>query len=202
MNILFGVICLASLVVLAIKNPDGALAAATSGANKALTLSFTLVVVYTVWSGFLQIAEASGVCDKLAAILKKPLALLFPEADEETKKYIAANVSANMLGMGGLATPPAIIATKAMTDRGDCDGATTLFILASASVQLLPSTVIALRQNAGSLSSADIYLPTLLSTLIGTAAGLILCKVFKKKNENNIADYPRRAHLAPDVCKR
>ena len=97
MNILFGVICLISLAVLAVKNPDGVLAAATAGANKALTLSFTLIVVYTVWSGFLQIAEDSGVCDKLAAMLKKPLGALFPSADEKTKRLIAANVSANVL---------------------------------------------------------------------------------------------------------
>lgn len=202
MNILFGVICLISLAVLAVKNPDGVLAAATAGANKALTLSFTLIVVYTVWSGFLQIAEDSGVCDKLAALLKKPLGALFPLADEKTKRLIAANVSANVLGMGGLATPPAIAATKLMTDRGDYDGATTLFVLASTSVQLLPSTVITLRQSVGSVSAADIFLPTLISTLIGTAVGLCFCKVFKKRNENSFASRTRNAYRARSVCKR
>ena len=182
MNTVFGIICLLSLAVLTVKNPNGALAAATDGATKAVTLCFTLTVIYTVWSGFLQVAESAGLCDKLAKILKKPLKLLFPKADEQTRKYIATNVSANLLGMSGVATPPAIAATKLMTDAKDHDGATTLFVLASTSIQLLPSTVISLRQAAGSNSPADIFLPTLISTVISTLCGLLLCKIFQKSH--------------------
>lgn len=181
MNTVFAVICLISLVVLTVKNPDEVLLAATDGATKAVTLSITLSAIYLIWSGILQIAEKSGLCEKLSRILAKPLVLLFPKADYETKKLISVNVSANLLGMGGIATPPAISATKRMTDREDDDGATTLFVLASTSVQLLPSTVISLRQSAGSISPTDIFLPTLLSTLAATIIGLSLCKIFKNR---------------------
>ena len=89
-----------------------------------------------------------------------------------------------MLGMGGIATPPAIKATAIMSDSGNPDGAATLFVLAATSIQLLPTTVISLRQSYGSTAPADIFLPTLISTAISSIIGVTILKltqICKKK---------------------
>jgi len=82
-----------------------------------------------------------------------------------------------MLGMGGIATPPAIKATGLMNEKGNYDGAATLFIVAATSVQLLPSTVLSLRQSLGSEAPASILLPTILSTALSSIFGIAVMKL-------------------------
>lgn len=181
MNVIFTIIFIISGISLAIKDPNLLLSALQSGANKALLLSASLAAVYSVWSGALEIAERSGVNVRLAKLLKPIINFLFGNVDEETRSLIAVNTSANLLGMGGIATPPAVKATKRLTDEKNHDGATMLFVIAATSIQLLPTTVISLRQAAGSSSPASILLPTFLSTVVSTAIGVTLCKLTARK---------------------
>ena len=185
MNVIFTLVFLFSVGAFLFSDPDGALAAMTKGGEKAIALSLSLLSVYCVWMGITEIADKSGLTAKLSSLLKKPISFLFPLADEETRKYISVNLGANLLGLGGVATPAGISATTLMANRGDDEGITALFVLASTSIQILPATVIGLRQRAGSGSPADIFLPTLLSTIVSTGTGLILCRLTKRRKEGS-----------------
>lgn len=176
MNLIFLAVFILSCVVLAINDPNAVLSSLTVGANKAVTLSLSLVAIFIVWSGALQVAEKSGICAKIAKLLRPLIQFLFGKTDEETESLIAVNMSANMLGMGGIATPPAIKATELMNAKGNYDGAATLFIVAATSVQLLPSTVLSLRQSLGSEAPASILLPTVLSTALSSIFGIAVMK--------------------------
>ena len=185
MNVIFTFIFLISLVVFAVFSPEKTLEAMTGGGQKAVGLSMNLIVIYAVWSGVLQIAEDSGIVKKLSAKLRLPIKLLFGELTDDESDDIAVNISANLLGMGGIATPAGISATTKMCNRGNHDGATRLFVLASTSIQLVPTTVISLRQSFSSAAPAIIFLPSLLASLICTITGLSLCYIFKSKNGLN-----------------
>lgn len=180
MNIIFSIIFIISVTVTLFSNPDGVITAMTDGANKAVTLSIGLVSIYTIWSGLLKIAQEVGLINKLSKLLSPIIKKLFPKANSKTRDLIAVNVGANILGLGGIATPSGINATTLMTDNDDYDGSCLLFILATTSLQLIPSTVISLRLKFNSLSPADIFLPTLLSTMVSTTIGVFLFFLTKK----------------------
>jgi len=180
-NVIFTFIFLISLVVFAVFSPEKTLEAMTGGGQKAVGLSMNLIVIYAVWSGVLKIAEDSGIVKKLSRKLRAPIKLLFGKITDDESDDIAVNISANLLGMGGIATPAGISATTKMCSRGNHEGATRLFVLASTSIQLVPTTVISLRQSFSSAAPAIIFLPSLLASLICTATGLSLCFIFKPK---------------------
>ena len=84
MNVIFTFIFISALIVFAVFSPDKALAAMTSGGQKAVTLSMSLLVIYSVWSGILQVAEDSGAVNKLSKLLRPLINKLFknPPDDE------------------------------------------------------------------------------------------------------------------------
>ncbi len=183
MNVIFTFIFISALIVFAVFSPDKALATMTSGGQKAVTLSMSLLVIYSVWSGILQVAEDSGAVNKLSKLLRPLINKLFKNPPEDEAEDISVNISANLLGLGGVATPAGISATTKLTARGNHDGATTLFVLASTSIQLIPTTVITLRQSFSSASPAAIFIPSFLSSLLCTATGLTLCFIFTHRKK-------------------
>ena len=142
--------------------------------------------VYAVWLGLLEIVDVSGLGQKLARLLRPLIKKLFRVDNEEIQKMIALNMSANMLGLGNAATPMGIKAMQALDDgSGKANFSMIMLIVVNAtSIQLLPSTVISLRSNAGSADAADIILPTLLSTIVTTGLGIVfvlICYMIHKK---------------------
>ena len=171
-----------SISFLIFNNPGIILSTMIGASTDALTLAIELCAVYAVWLGILEIVDASGLSQKLAKLLHPIIKWLFKIDDPETEKMIALNMSANMLGLGNAATPMGISAMKRL-DNGS--GVAThaiimLIVLNSTSIQLLPSTVIGLRAAAGSVSPADIILPTLISTICTCVVGVTLVKLFGK----------------------
>ncbi len=186
MNLIFTLIFLLSLVIFSFFSPDKALSAMTDGGQKAVTLSMSLIVIYSIWSGVLQIAEDSGIVKKISKKLKPLIKILFSDPTDDEAEDLAVNISANLLGMGGIATPAGISATTKMCGRKNFEGATTLFVLASTSIQLLPTTVISLRQSFSSAKPSVVFLPSLLSSIVCTATGVSLCFLFKKRNRRKV----------------
>lgn len=186
MNLIFTLIFLLSLVIFSFFSPDKALSAMTDGGQKALTLSMSLIVIYSIWSGVLQIAEDSGIVKKISKRLKPLIKKLFSDPTDDEAEDLAVNISANLLGMGGIATPAGLSATTKLCERKNFDGATTLFVLASTSIQLLPTTVISLRQAFSSANPSIVFLPSLLSSIVCTATGLSLCFLLKKRNRRKV----------------
>lgn len=173
---------LSSLCVLIVVNPASVLNEMISASTSVVTLSIELVAVYAVWLGILELVEKSGLSNYLAKLLRPIIRKIIKVEDEETQKLIALNLSANMLGLGNAATPMGIKAMQKL-DTGDKVASASmimLMIINTTSIQLLPTTVIGLRESAGSASASDIILPTLIATIVTTTVGILLGKLCEK----------------------
>ena len=171
-----------SLLFLTIKNPSSILNEMLTSSASAFTLSLELCSVYVVWLGILEIVDASGLSEKIATLMRPLIKKIFKVDDPITQQLIAMNLSANMLGLGNASTPLAIKAINHM-DTGNQTASfpiIMLIVINATSIQLLPTTIIALREKAGSLSSADIVLPTLITTVFTTILAIILVNLFSK----------------------
>ncbi len=130
--------------------------------------------------------EDSGINRSLSKIFSPITKKVFGKMDEQTNALICMNISCNILGMGGAATP---LGMKAMMRLDDKSGRANramkmLIIFASTSMQILPTTVLGLRITAGSESASDIMLPTIIVAILTTVVGMsiaIFIESFKRK---------------------
>ena len=149
------------------------------GADAAVTLSLSLAGVLCIWSGILHVMENTGLSAKLAARLRPLLRCLFPIAsrDPSAAAAISGNFTANLLGLGNAATPLGLQAVQRMKQRSGSDRATNemcrLIVLNTASVQLIPSTVAAIRSSLGAAAPLDILPTVWLTSLCSVSAGLL-----------------------------
>ena len=186
MNKIWTICITTSIILLIVFSPTTALSSMIEASENSFLLCFDLLVIYSIWLGLLQIAEDSGLSNKLAKSLSPFTNRLFGKLDPETNKIICLSISTNILGMGGVSTPMGIEAMKRMQDGSNkaTPNMKLFFVLCATSLQILPTTVIGLRVANGSASSGDIFLPTLITTLITTLVGvclsLLLNRVTKK----------------------
>ncbi len=181
MNVIFGLILVISTSILIISNPDALLSAMLSGGEKALSLTLKMVVIYAVWLGVFELLERTGLAKKFAKLLKPVNRFLFGKVPEKAGDFMSLNISANMLGMSGATTPMGIKSIQELEKHPNTEYAITMFFVINAtSVQIIPSSVLALRLSMGSVSPADIILPTILATLVSSIIGVLLVKIFCK----------------------
>ena len=158
------------------------------GAGEAVELSVFLMGGMCAWLGFLKIAEKSGLTNLLARLLSPLIDRLFPEykGDIEIKGKICMNISANLLGIGNAATPLGLAAIKEMEKKNKRDHPTKgmiLFVLINtASIQLLPVNMAAIRDSCGSQNPFGI-LP---HVWITSALALIVCVMGAKMAERTL----------------
>ena len=182
MNVIFGIVLIASTFLLIIANPDAVLGAMLSGGEKALSLSVKMVVVYAVWLGVFQLLENSGLSKKIASLFKPVNRLLFGKLPDKANDYVSLNLSANLLGMSGATTPMGIKSVEELEKHPNTRYAIAMFFVINAtSVQLIPSSVLALRSSMNSAAPSDIILPTILATLLSSVIGIILVKLLIKR---------------------
>lgn len=159
-------------------------AAAMEGAQAAVVLCVSMAGALCLWSGVMTLMERSGLAGGLSALLRPVLRRLLPCAsrDSETLTALSANVSANLLGLGNAATPPGIRAAGRMA--AGCDGTASdelcrLVVLNTASIQLLPTTVAAVRSANGCTAPFDILPAVWLSSLLSVTAGLLAGRILQ-----------------------
>ena len=181
MNAVFTAICLISMVIMLFNASSDILPCMLNGGEKAIKLIIAILPSYALWLGFFALLEASGVSKKLAIVLKKPLKWILGDIDSETNKLVALNVSANLMGMSGIATPLGIEATNNLDRQNKFKALSALFVLAASGLQLLPTSVISLRTRFLSTSPTDIMLPIFLSALVSCTVGILLVKIFIRK---------------------
>ena len=188
------VFCMMLLVGVAAAAAQGRLSAAQDallgGGAEAVAFCMSMAGAYAFFGGLLGVLRESGVTGALANALRRPLFRLFRFApgEEQALSDISVNLAADMMGMGGAATPAGLSAMRKMAAAGRRDGrasdAMLLFLtLNMCSVQLLPTTMIAIRAQAGAKNPADIVLPTLLATGVQMLTGIALCKIFALRNK-------------------
>ena len=149
---------------------------ALEGAKAAFDLCLSIGGPICLWSGLLAVMRECGMLKGLSRLLRPVLSRLFPKdfKNPAIAESLSANVSANLLGLGNAATPMGMQAAQLMARGGQTasDGLCMLVVLNTASIQLIPSTVAAVRAAAGSSAPFDI-LPAVWLTSIGSvAAGL------------------------------
>ena len=182
MNVIFGIsLCICTILLLFI-SPEGVLSSMLSGGENALQLTLKLVVVYAVWLGVFKIMEKTGLSEKFAKLLKPLNKFLFGPLPQKAGDYISLNLSANVLGMSGATTPMGIKSIEELDKHQNTDYAVSMFFVINAtSVQIIPSSVLALRTSLGAVNPSDIILPTILATLLSTIVGVTLVKTFIKR---------------------
>ena len=182
MNILFPCIILLCAAVLAVVAPQNFLAALLDGATKSASLCVALLASYAVWLGLMRVWEESGVSKKISKHLRPIVKKLFRLPDPKDEKAVDAvcmNLSVNLLGIAGAATPYGIQAANLLDKTNHADfSSCMLFVINATSIQLIPTSIIGIRTALGSAAPTDILLPTLITTTFSTlfAVGLLwLC---------------------------
>lgn len=185
MNIIFCIMLLAGVAAASAGGKlDNAQNALLTGGSEAISFCLSMAGAYAFFGGLLGVLRESGMTAALARAMRRPMLRLFrfEPGEEKALDDICVNLSADLLGMGGAATPAGLSAMRTMA-RAHAPGeppsdAMLLFLtLNMCSVQLLPTTMIALRAAAGAQNPADITLPTLMATGISCAVAVILCKL-------------------------
>lgn len=161
---------------------DAILPAAIQGGTDAILLFVNLSAGYLLFCGFIEILKAEGAAEALRRWMQPLLRVLMPGVSrDETKRAIAMNLSANLLGLGNAATPMGIAAMQQLDsecamNRRVRHAMYMLLIVNATSIQLIPTTVLTLRVAAGSAQPNAVLGPSLLctaaSTLVGVALGL------------------------------
>ena len=155
------------------------------GAGDGISLAISLAGPLCLWCGLTHVMVNTGLTDKLARLLSPILKRLFPDTwqDAPAREALCGNLSANLLGLGSAATPLGIQAACRMAK--DSDGRATdelckLVVMNTASVQLIPSTIAALRAGLGAASPFDILPAVWVTSLISVASGLLSAKVLAR----------------------
>ena len=189
MNIIWCVIMIVGIGILVFIDPSNILNTMIGASEKTVSLCLSLVAIYAVWLGLLKILEDTGACKKLAKLLGPIIDFLFGyDIDEQTKEYIAINISSNILGLGNAATPSAIKAMQGLDDKSGKinNSMTMLMVINCLSFQLLPTTIMGLRISAGSENASSIIFPTILTSLItGIVTIAVLKLIFKLKDKKD-----------------
>ena len=160
-------------------------AAALEGAKAAVELCISLAGVLCLWSGFMELLKQCGLEKKLAALFRPLLRRLLPGAsrDPETMAAVSGNLSANLLGLGNAATPLGIRAARhmALGAQGRASNELCrLVVLNTASVQLLPTTVAAVRSGCGAAAPFDILPAVWISSVLSVSVGLLAARLLER----------------------
>ncbi|AMA73640.1 MULTISPECIES: nucleoside recognition domain-containing protein [Aneurinibacillus] len=169
-------------------NVDAVNKAVFEGAKTGVTVTFGLISILIFWMGVMKVAEEAGLLDKMARLLGPLARWLFPTVpkDHPAFGYILSNMTANLFGLGNAATPMGIKAMQELQKLNpDPKTATpamcTLLALNTASMTLIPTTIIAIRMNYNSANPAEIVGTTLLATFIATTGAILIDRWYQRK---------------------
>lgn len=176
MNIVFSIIITACVGYMLFTAPAGVMTALMEGGTASLTFSVKLFVIYAVWMSVMKVLEKSGLDAHVAKLLHPVTKRLFKNESEECYKNINLNLSANLLGMGGAATPLGIRAVELMESQKN---KILLAVINATSVQLIPTTILSMRAAMG--ASTDIMPPTIVVNIASTVSAVVLVSLLVKK---------------------
>ena len=180
-----GMVLVSILCGLATGRGPAVATAALDGAAAAVELCLSLAGVLCLWMGVMEIMRRSGLSQKLSRLLMPVLRRLYPAfaRDGEVMDTIAANVSANLLGLGNAATPLGLEAARKMSRRtpGVANDALCMLVVCNtASIQLIPTTVASVRAAAGCAAPFDILPAVWLASAISVTVGILAARLFAR----------------------
>ena len=180
-----GMTALSLVCALILGNQSQLAPAAMEGAAQAIQLGISMAGALCLWMGVMEVMDRAGLAGKLAKLFQPLLGRLYPDfaGDKGIMDTIAANVSANLLGLGNAATPLGLEAARRMSRRSPgiaSDSLCMLVVCNTASIQLIPTTVAAVRMAAGCETPFDILPAVWVTSLLSVAVGLTAAKMFSK----------------------
>lgn len=153
-------------------------------------IALNLFPVLSLWLGLVNIAQKSGLLNKLSSLLKPIMRLIFPEipANHESLSLIASNFITNLFGLSSASTPlglKAMESLQSINPKRDTASKSmiTFLVLNTTGLTLIPTTLISMRVLYKSTNPTKIILPCFLATLIATIVGLIVNRIVGKKYE-------------------
>lgn len=162
-----------------------------SSSTEAVNLCIFMLGVIGVWNGMMEIAVKSGLMKKIAKTMYPFIHWLFPDIPPRHKanEYIAANMAANILGLGWAATPAGLKAMQELQKLEEGGGRASdmmcaFLVLNISSLQLVPINMIAYRSQYGSVNPAAVVLPAICATMISTIAGIAFIKMMETTRYN------------------
>jgi Uncharacterized membrane protein, required for spore maturation in B.subtilis. len=184
-----GMIVISIMVGAATGRLDAVNRAVFEGAKTGVSIAIGLIGILAFWLGMMKIAEQAGILRALSRLLAPLVRRLFPDVppNHPAMGYILSNMTANLFGLGNAATPMGIKAMEELQKLNpDPKTATpamcTLLALNTASLTLIPTTVIALRAQMGSGNPVEIVGTTLVATAIGTATAIVFDRWFRRRS--------------------
>lgn len=159
-------------------------------AKTAVELSITMLGTMCLWSGIMEIADNTSIIEKLLKILRPILKKLFPKVKENSKEYkeMCMNIVANLLGLGNAATPLGLKAMRTLQEKNEnkkslTDTMAMFIVLNTASLQIIPTTVISIRASLNSSNPTKIIVPVWIATISAAITGITAIKIFAKIEE-------------------
>lgn len=185
-NYLWGIFIIIGVIFGLLKGNNNVANSILTSGSKGIEMILSLVPLMCLWLGTMKIAATSGLLEIISKKLSKVVRIIFPEIPEGDPSigYISSNIVMNMLGLGNAATP---FGLKAMSElrrlnNNNNDVASrsmiTFLVLNTASVTIIPTTVISLRILNGSTSPTEIVLVTIITTFLSTFIALLLDRLF------------------------
>ena len=157
-------------------------------ATQTVDLTIKLFGTMCLWNGLMKIVQETSLIIRLSNLIRPLMRFLFPKMNEKDKEYkeITLNIIANLLGIGNAATPLGLKAMKTMQEKITkkdtvTDSMAMFIVLNTASLQIIPTTVIAVRASMGSENPAQIILPVWIVTIITDITGIVASKILMKK---------------------
>ncbi len=159
-----------------------------SSVSDAVQLSITFLGTICLWNGIMEIVKRTTLMEKLTKMLNPIMKFLFPELknNSKAKSEISMNIIANILGLGNASTPLGLKAMKTMQKENNkkdtlSDSMAMFIVLNTASLQLIPTNVIAIRTSLGSQNPTQIILPVWGATIVAAIVGVFVTKIIIKK---------------------
>lgn len=189
LNIIWPIFIIVSIIYALISgNMENVSNGIFESAASAVELTITFFGTICLWNGIMEIAKKTSLINKLTKLLNPLIKLLFPELknNKQAQEEISMNMVANLLGLGNAATPLGLKAMKTMQKENPKKDTLTnsmamFIVLNTASLQLIPTNVIAIRSSLGSSSPSGIILQVWLVTIIAAVVGITATKILMKR---------------------
>lgn len=201
MNAIFSIVFILTALMALAHAPDLFLSTVLDGASKSAALCFSLIATYAVWLGLMNVWKDSGLTHVISKALKPVSRKIFKTDNAETLDCLSMNLSVNLLGISGAATPYGIRATK-LLDKSDTPeySSAMFFVVNATSIQLIPTSIIGVRVALGSVAPASIVLPTFLCSAFSTILAMALVRILIPPKP--LVSPLKRAENGPVLSKR
>lgn len=161
-------------------------------AKDAVEMTITFLGTMCLWNGVMKILQETSIMQKMTKFMSPLMKSLFPKMSPQDKEYkqITINIIANILGLGNAATPLGLKAMKSLQDKNIekdilSDNMAMFIVLNTASLQIIPTTVIAIRTSLNSIEPTAIIVPIWCATIAADLTGILVTKLFIKQSKKH-----------------